>query len=641
MAIVAAGALVLSACTSGTDDNNGNNNADGNNGAADNGGDDEGTETDEGDNGAEDTGDGAEETDDGDEGGEAAGDTAKPDLGDIETQQDNIYFSVGADEWQGLNANTSVTNSVYNSVISSRLGSSFWYYGTDGTIYPDTDYGSYEVVSEEPLTVEYTISDEAVWEDGQPITYDDYLFDWASNNPPSLLGEDVEEPLFDSVASDWGLYNPEGPVGEPGGKTFTVEYSEPYPDWQLSVGGALPAHVAAEQSGMTLEELTAAIQDGDVEALTPAAEFWNEGWLSPDQTLPDPAIAPSSGPYSIDTASGAEWSVGEYLTIGPNESYWGPPPATSNLTFRFAAPETHVQALQNGDINIIEPQATVDTVQQIEALGDAFTLETGDTMTFEHLDYNMSEGDPDEDLAASPFADSEGGLAAREAFAHCVPRQQIVDNLITPVYDQAQVMDSREVFPFEEDYQEHVDKIYDGRYDEVDLDTARAKFEESGLEEGTEVRIGYGAGNQRRVDEVALIKASCDEVGFEIVDASAPGLGDVLSSGDWEIALFAWAGSGTVTGSAFWYEIDGPGNYGMWVNETADEAWNTISTSLDPEVHAEQLAIIETEAWNDLHSIPLFAHPGVEAYDATIENVIHNASQTGVPWNAEQWVRAN
>lgn len=635
MAIVAAGALVLSACTSGTDDNNGNNgenNAGGNNNGANNNGGDEGNGTDngaEGTNGAEDTADGGDEG----EGGEAAGDTAKPDLGEVETQQDNIFFSVGADEWQGLNANTSVTNSVYNSVISSRLNGSFWYYGTDGTIYPDTDYGTYEMVSEDPLTIEYTISDEAVWEDGTPITYDDYLFDWASTNPPSLFGEDLEEPVFDSVATDWGIYNPDGPQGEPGGKTFTVEYADPYPDWQLSVGGALPAHVAAEQSNMSLEELTAAIQDGDVDAITPAAEFWNEGWLSPDQTLPDPSIAQSSGPYSIDAASGAEWSVGEYLTIGPNESYWGPPPATSNLTFRFAAPETHVQALQNGDINIIEPQATVDTVQQIEALGDAFTLDTGDTMTFEHLDYNMAEG--------SPFAEGEGGLAAREAFAHCVPRQQIVDNLITPIYDEAVVLDSREVFPFEENYEDHVGAIYDGRYDELDLETAQAKFDESGLEEGTEIRIGYGAGNQRRVDQVGLIKASCDEVGFEIVDASAAGLGDVLSSGDWEIALFAWAGSGTVTGSAFWYEIDGPGNYGGWVNEAADEAWQTISTSLDEEVHAEQLAIIETEAWNDLHSIPLFAHPGVTAYDSTIDNVIHNASQTGIPWNAEQWVRAN
>ena len=627
MAIVAAGALVLSACTSGTDDEEPT--------QEDSQGSEEGSEDDGGESAAPGGEDDSESTSEGGEGGEeAAGDTAKPDLGEITTQQDNIFFSVGADEWAGLNSVTVETNSVYNSVISGRLQSSFWYYGTDGTIYPDTDFGSYEMVSEDPLTIEYTISDEAVWEDGTPVTYNDFLLDWASNNPPSIYGEPSEDktPAFNSVATDWGIYNPDGPEGELDGKTFTVVYPEPYPDWELSVGGAFPAHVAAEAAGMTPEELVTAIQEGDVEAIAPAAEFWNTGWLSPDKTLPDPAIAQSSGPYSVDPAGGAEWSVGEYVTLGPNENYWGPPPATSNLTFRFSAPETHVQALSNGDLNIIEPQATVDTVQQIEALGDSVTMDTGDTMTFEHLDFNFAEG--------SPWSEGEGGLAAREAFAHCVPRQQIVDNLLKPITEDAVVMNSREVFPFQEGYDEHVAAIYDGRYDEVDLEMAKQKFEESGLEEGTEIRIGYGAGNQRRVDEVALIKASCDQVGFNIVDASAPGLGDVLSSGDWEIALFGWAGSGTVTGSAFWYESDGAGNYGGWVNEAADEAWNTISTTLDEDVQKEQLAIIETEAWNTLHSIPVFAHPGVVAYDSTIDNVILNASQTGVPWNAEQWVRS-
>ncbi|MCK0114356.1 ABC transporter substrate-binding protein, partial [Ornithinimicrobium sp. F0845] len=191
-------------------------------------------------------------------------------------------------------------------------------------------------------------------EDGTPITYNDYLFDWASNNPPSIYGEPPADdpdyvPAFNTVAADWGIYVPDGPQGELNGKTFTITYPEPYPDYQLMVGGALPAHVAAEQSGMTPEELVTAIQEGDVDAIAPAAEFWNTGWLSPEKTLPEPMIAQSSGPYTIDASKGAEWSVGEYITLGPNDVYWGPPPATSNLTFRFAAPETHVQALSNGD----------------------------------------------------------------------------------------------------------------------------------------------------------------------------------------------------------------------------------------------------------------------------------------------------
>lgn len=646
MAIVAAGALVLSGCTSDTEPDEDGAPAD--TGAEDDEPDEPAEPEDEDESTA--TGgmdeDGSTATEDME--GEASADTEKPDLDITETKDDNIFYSVGQDEWSGYNANTSGTNSVYNSVISSRLQEGFWYFGTDGTVYPNEDFGTYEKTSDDPLTVEYTISDEAVWADGTPVTYNDFLLEWASQNPATIFGaagvggeegeegeeeEEPAEPLFDNVGDSMARYIPEGPEGELGSKEFTVVYAEPNPDWQIIVGGAFPAHVAAEQSGLEPDALAQAILDRDAATVEQVAEFWNTGWLSPDQTMPDPMIALSNGPYSVG-GEGAEWNTGQYLTLGPNENYYGPPPATSNLTFRFAAPETHVQGLQNGDINIIEPQATVDTVAQIQGMGDQFTLLTSDDLTWEHLDFNFAEG--------SPFAEAEGGLAAREAFAMCVPRQQIIDNLIAPINDEAVVMNSREYFPFQEEYQEVVDASYEGQYDEVDIEGAMAKLEEAGLETPVEVRIGYSAPNQRRTDEVALIKSSCDQAGFNITDSGDPDFfqpGGALEVGDWEIALFAWAGSGQIGSGQAIYETDGNQNYGGYSNATVDEAWEAVNTSVDPEVHLEQKKIIEKQLWDDLYGIPVFAFPGVVAHDATIENVINNSSQTGIAWNAEQWVR--
>ncbi|GAA1157142.1 ABC transporter substrate-binding protein [Ornithinicoccus hortensis] len=611
MAIVAAGALVLSGCTSDSGDDG-----------------DDTTSADSGDAGGGTDGDDSTATG-GSEGGEAAG-GAKPDLGDVTTADDNIFYSAGEVEWSGYNGNLIDTNSTYNAVINARLNTGFQYFGSDGSIIPDTDFGSYEVTSEDPLIVEYTISDEAVWEDGTPITYDDYLYDWASNNAPAIFGEDAD-PVFNNVSSSFGEYVPEGPQGEPGGKTFTVEYESPYPDWEILIGGTFPAHIVAEQSGMTLEELTQAITDRDAEAVGSTADFFNEGWLSPDKQLPDPAIVPSSGPYSLN---GATWSTGEYITLVPNENWWGTPAATANLTFRFAAAETHVTALANGDLNVIEPQATVDTITQIEELGDQFTLLQGDTLTWEHLDFNFAED--------SPFADGNGGLAAREAFAMCVPRQQIVDNLITPINPEAVVMNAREKFPFQDDYQEVVDAAYDGRFDEVDLEGAKAKLAESGLETPVPIRIGYSAPNQRRTNEVSLIASSCNDPElFEVEDVgNADFFGTTLENGDWEIALFAWAGSGQIASGQAIYETDGEQNFGGFSNEEVDAAWDELASTVDPAVHLEQVKIIEKALWENLYGIPLFAHPGVVAHDATIDNIIFNSTQTQIVWNAEQWVRA-
>ncbi|MFK5583460.1 ABC transporter family substrate-binding protein [Serinicoccus sp. LYQ131] len=613
MAVVAAGALALAGCTSDT------------------GSEDEGTS----DAGAGDEGDGAEETsDDGAEetsGGMAEGDTAKPDLGDVETMSDTVSFSSGAEEYNAYNSETPGTNSTYNAVVNNQLFSGFWYWGTDGTVYPNEWFGSYEQTSEDPLTVEYTISDDAVWSDGTPVSANDYLLSWASTNPESLGG--AESLGFDAVSDSFGVYVPEGLETEVDSKTFTIVFPEPYPDWELLVSAALPAHVVEEQSGMEPGELAQAILDGDGETVAGAAEFWNTGWLFPNYQVEDEALVPSSGPYTLE---GAAWESGNQLALVPNESFFGPAPATENLVYRFASPETHVQALQNGDINVIEPQATVDTKQQLEGMGDMVSVETTDEMTWEHLDFNFAE--------TSAFSDDEGGLAAREAFAMCVPRQNIIDNLIAPINPEAEVMNLREKFPFQPDYDEVVAEAYDGRYDEVDIEGAAAKLEEAGLETPVEVRIGYSAPNPRRTDQVAAIKSSCDEAGFEITDAGNADFfetGGTLESGDWEVALFAWAGSGQIASGQPIYSTDGGQNMGGFSNEEVDEAWNTLAGSNDPEVHMEQVKVIEKLLWDNLYGIPLFAHPGVTGFDSTLENVRPTSVQTGVSWNAEQWMRAN
>ncbi len=598
MAIAAAGALTLTACTSGSDQG-----ATGGDGAGESGS----------------SGGGSEETV-----------LEKPDLGEVTTKDDQITYSVGEVEWETYNGLTSSTNSTYNSVVNDRLRETFTYFGTDGTVFPNENFGTYEKTSDDPLTVEYTIADDAVWEDGVPITSNDFLLQWASSNPKALFPDG--DGKFDPVSATFGEKVTDGPATEVDSKKFTLVFPEPFPDWELMLEAPLPAHVLAREVGLEPTALAQAILDLDNTDMKKVAEFWNQGWNFEGGDLPDPALVPSSGPYTLN---GATWNSPESLTLVPNEKYFGPAPATENLTFRFTAPEAMTQALQNGDINIIQPQPDVDTVAAIEAMGDGFTLLTGPTLTWEHLDFNF--------IDRSPFSEAKGGLAAREAFALCTPRQQIVDNLVKPIDDTAVVMNLREVFPFQDDYDDTVAAAYDGRYDEVDIDGAKAKLEESGLKTPVTVKIGYSTPNQRRANEVATIKSSCDKAGFDVVDSGDPDFfadGGLLSEGDYDIALFAWAGSGQVASGESIYSTEEGQNFGMYSNEDVDAAWDTLASSIDPAVWDEQRKTIEKLLWDDLATIPLFAHPGVIGADASIDNVFFNSTQTAVAWNAEQWVRS-
>lgn len=117
--------------------------------------------------------------------GDAAGGAAScmQDVGITETKDGQISYTGGPGDWNGYNWVTNKTYSTYNSGVAAHMFSSFVYFGTDGTICENKEFGSMEVTSEDPLTVKYTISDEAVWSDGTPVTINDYLLDWAAPEP--------------------------------------------------------------------------------------------------------------------------------------------------------------------------------------------------------------------------------------------------------------------------------------------------------------------------------------------------------------------------------------------------------------------------------------------------------------------------
>ena len=214
-----------------------------------------------------------------------------------------------------------------------------------------------------------------------------------------------------------------------------------------------------------------------------------------------------------------------------------------------------------------------------------------------------------------------------------------MDNLIKPIYADAQVMNLREVFPFQDKYQEVVDEAYPKEMDEPNIEKAKELVEKSGVSTPT-VRLGYQAGNQRRTETVALIKSSCDQAGFDVQDANSPVFfKEVMPAGDYDAALYAWAGSGQKASGANIYQSDGAQNQQSYNNPEVDAAWDKLATSLDEDEQLEQVKTIEKLLWEDFQAIPLYAHPGLVGHKADVANVRDTAAQSGALWNVEQWVR--
>jgi peptide/nickel transport system substrate-binding protein len=86
--------------------------------------------------------------------------------------------------------------------------------------------------------------------------------------------------------------------------------------------------------------------------------------------------------------------------------------------FRFLEQDQQAQALDNREVDIIDPQPNPDLVNQLQGMAGV-VLETGDRSRTSTWTSTCGPGQPVPD-----------NLELREAFALCVPRQRIIDNLI-------------------------------------------------------------------------------------------------------------------------------------------------------------------------------------------------------------------
>lgn len=539
----------------------------------------------------------------------------------------------------GYNGNTAATNAVYNTYVDNLTHSSFVSFNPQASLDKNEEFGTYEKTSDDPLTISYTINEDAVWSDGVPIDYDDILLNWASasgTHPSGVTDPETgaEADLF-LAASTNGFAQMEMIEGEPGDKEFEVVFSEPYADWEaLFTGTLMPAHIAAEQGGMSVEgdgaELVEAIKAKDIAALTPVAEFWNTGWNYETDlpTLPDTAILPSSGPYKLDNATNGT------LTLVKNDQYWGEERAgqTDTLVFKTIVDEEAVQALQNGDVDIIDPSSpTVDTKAALEQIGETVTVDTGQSLTFSHIDLDQRPGAVFEDLKV------------RQAFAACVPRADMVDKFVTPIDPSGSVLNLREFQTTQEDYETVLDGAPAAQNDgAADIERARTLLTEAGKTEPVRVSLMFASTSQLRADQVALVKDSCDQAGFEIVpQPDAEWSAKLSQPGAWDAVIFGWSGSGLVASGESIYVSEGEQNFGGYADEDVDRLWSEIVRSTD----AEQVVPLKTEMEQRLaetqYNVVLYSNADIIGYSSKLEGVELNPTQTGITWNAYSWTKQN
>src|SRR5690606_17198897 len=180
--------------------------------------------------------------------------------------------------------------------------------------------------------------------------------------------------------------------------------------------------------------------------------------------------------------------------------------AVERITIRYNEdPMQQVIALQNGEIDVMAPQATPDLVEALNGLGDDFTVITGVDGTYEHVDLQVTNGgafDP-----ATYGGDADTALAVRQAFLKLIPREEILEKLIRPLQPDAEARQSYNAVPGSPMYDPivSVNGMAEAFPMELDIAGAEALLAEAGVETPIDVRLLFGEGNARREQEYAIM----------------------------------------------------------------------------------------------------------------------------------------
>jgi peptide/nickel transport system substrate-binding protein len=520
-----------------------------------------------------------------------------------------MMISLPFEAWSQLRAGG---NSVYVLQAVHGIWPNDSHYAPSGAWVWDDNY--YEevptIINEDPLTITFRISEDAVWSDGTPVTYRDVKYQWYNASANEELCDGCEPPS----AADWGLV--ESVEGSDGGKTVTItlKEGENNPEWEPAYAAqSYPAHLA-EEAGYDWENDPTAMGESTV-------------WFA--ETMP----TWSGGPWRIESGT-----LTERVVKVPNENYWGPQPNLERIIGEVVAdPGTWIPALRNGDIDGGSPATfDVDVFRELATLDNIHYGAGSAGSVWEHIDVNLEhEYLSDIELRRAIFTAIDLDHAAVSIWGDDVPVNQRLNHTFS------------QISPHFEDFRTATG------FGSGNADDARGILEAAGytgFEEGgtlttpdgdevPAIRFRWTAGNTNRASTGELVQEYLSRIGVTVELDDSEDLGGMLASGDYDLVIFGWSGSPRFVGGLTQLWTSGSGsNYNSIDNAEIDAlaAEASRQTSLDD---AAPIANQLTEVlMNEAVVLPMWDSPAFDFISADYVNMRPNHNASARLWyNQQDW----
>ncbi|RRR99190.1 ABC transporter family substrate-binding protein [Glycomyces terrestris] len=512
--------------------------------------------------------------------------------------------------WSSWNQNTADGNNAYVSVALAGMWPYTGQFDQNGEFIVNEGLfaAEPELVSESPVTVEYTLKEGANWGDGTEISVDDFIYHWyaRSGNEDLCAGCTPANTTYGSqVASIEG-----------DGGTVTVTYVESYhsAEWKFEEVLSLPSHIADEQ-GFDWRN--------DPADMAAAEAYFSE--TAPTWT---------TGPYKV-----ADAAMGEYVIYEPNEDWAGDTEVTlDKLTFRvIEGLENIVTSLRNGEIDGASPfSATSEAISQLET-ADGVSYSVAGGPNWEHIDLNTRN-------------EFLSDIELRTAVFQAIDLENIIDRTYAFVQSDIERKNNHLFRNGSEYYQDFLTATGQGT---GDIEMAKATLEAADYTwdgdgnlltpDGEEVELDFRYLETRESRKITgeLTAATLSDLGIQVELRAIPadGLGEVLAEGDFDMINFGWSSDPLFVGSAaqYWNSESGS-NYGHLEDPDLDALIEEINGTLDMDEAAARANEAVKRVIEDAYVLPIVDAPVMVMVSDRLVNVRDNwASQQRAAYNIAEW----
>lgn len=238
----------------------------------------------------------------------------------------------------------------------------------DLTLAPELAEGEPNILSKDPLVIEYRLKENLTFSDGEPLTSADARFTYNAIMRPK--NETISREGWEKIED----------FETPDEQTVRITFSEPYAAWRDLLSGPqsaiLPRHIYRGR------DFNRALNEEIV----------------------------GSGPYVLQ-----KWNKGQNLILERNANYWGAAPSIPQITFSFLPDPGELDAaLQSGEVSFINPPLKKGLEKELESYEEVRVDRAAGTF-WEHIGFNT---------------DKTNNRKLRRAVAYGIDREQLLEEVL-------------------------------------------------------------------------------------------------------------------------------------------------------------------------------------------------------------------